>query len=225
MSSLKSLRPLLRTLTVALATTPGLLTPAAAQTPPRYALTEGRLTQALAEVREDRAPVVADVLTMRVQRGDLRTPSGNGVFFSVRDYLNWREKYPPPFNVIVASPYMRVLFTASDAKRRYLDPPPMGAAALNVDGIVVSVIPSEDFARADAIDDVVLKRFDGETIHAARRDVREVTIQNRQGASRTVSDGAFYFKLEDFEQMPVTIICIGRSGNFEIVLNIDDINY
>lgn len=201
------------------------LAPVVAQSPPRYAITEARLAQALAEVREDRAPIITDILTMRVDRGDLRTPRSDGVFVSFKDYFTWKEKHPAPFTVFVGSPYMRALATALEAKRRFMDPPPLTAAALNADGMVVSVTPGEDFARADAIDDVVLKRFDGEVIHAARRDVQEVAIQNRQGASRPVSEGAFYFTLEDFEQMPVTLICIGRAGNFEIVLNIDDIKY
>ena len=195
----------------------------AAQAPSRYAVTDGRIAQALAEVRDDRAPALADVLTLRVSRGDLRTPGGDALFSSVRDYLAWKEKHPPPFTVIVAAPYMRALFTALEAKRRYTNPPPMRAAALNADGIVVSVSPGEDFARADAIEDVVLMHFEGQIIHPARRDIREVTIQNRQGATRTLSEGAFYFTLEAFESLPVSVICIGRTGNLEIVLTVDDI--
>jgi hypothetical protein len=212
-------------LAVTLVAWTGTLTPAAAQTPPRYAITEGRVAQTLAEAREDRGPVIADVLTMRVQAGDLRTPGGEALFSSVKDYSDWKEKHPPPFAVIVASPYMRALFTVREAKRRYTDPPPMTAARLNSDGIVVSVTPGEDFARADGIEDVVLKRFDGRTIRATSREVQDVTIQNRQGASRVLSEGAFSFRLEDFEDLPVTLICIGRSGNFEIVLTLDDIKY
>jgi hypothetical protein len=59
----------------------------AAQPPPRFAITEARLAEALAEVREDRAPVLADILTLRIQRVDLRTPTGDGVFVGVKDYF------------------------------------------------------------------------------------------------------------------------------------------
>ena len=80
---------------------------------------EARLAEAFAEVREDRAPELADILTQRAHRVDLRTPTGDGMFVSLKDYLAWKEKYPPPFNVFVASPYMRALATAYEAKRRY----------------------------------------------------------------------------------------------------------
>ena len=197
----------------------------AAQSGPRFAIVEARLAEALAEVREDRAPVLADVLILRAQRFDLRTPTGDGLFVSLKDYVAWREKYPPPFNVFIASPYMRALATAYEAKRRYADPPRLSAADLNADGILVSVTPGDDFAHADAIEDVVLKRFDGRVIRAFRRAVHPASIQNRGGASKTLSEGAFYFRLEDFDQLPVTVVCIGSGGNFEIGLNLDDIRF
>jgi hypothetical protein len=197
-----------------------------AQLRPRFALTEARLEEAFAEVREDRAPELADILTQRAQRVDLRTPTGDGMFVSLKDYFAWKEKYPPPFNVFVASPFMRAVATAFDARRRYMDPPLLTAAALNADGILVSVTPGDDFARADAIDDVVLKTsYDGRIIRPFRRDVQPVSLQNRGGALKTLSAGAFYFRLEDFDQLPVTVICIGAGGNFEIGVSLDDIRF
>ena len=196
-----------QTAIVTMLVVPLLAAGAAAQRAPRYTITEGRLAEALAEARDDRTPpLAADVLAMRVQRGDLRTPAGDAVFPSAKAYASWRDKNPPPFIVVVASPYMRALFTAFEARRRYVDPPSIGAAALNRDGVLVSVVPGEDFARADAIEDVVLKRFDGQAIHPVRRQIDEVTLQNRQGASRTLTEGAFYFRLEDFEDLPLTLV-------------------
>ena len=66
-----------------------------------------------------------------------------------------------------------------------------------------SVTPGDDFTHADAIEDVVLKGFDGRIIRA----------------------GAFYFRLEDFDQLPITVICIGSGGNFEIGVSLDDIRF
>jgi len=197
----------------------------AAQMRPRFALTEARLADAFAEVREDRAHELADILTQRAQRVDLRTPTGNGMFVSLKDYFAWKEKYPPPFNVFVASPYMRALATAFEAKRRYADPALLTAASLNADGILVSVTPGDDFTHADAIEDVVLKGFDGRIIRAFRRDVQPTSIQNRGGALKTLSAGAYYFRLEDFDQLPITVICIGSGGNFEIGVSLDDIRF
>ena len=93
---------------------------------------------------------------------------------------------------------------------------------MNADGVVVSVTPGEDFTRADAIDDVVLKRADGQVVHPFRRDVQPVEIVSRSGATRPVSQGAFYFRLDDVE-LPVTVVCVGHFGNFELVVNADDV--
>ena len=53
-----------------------LLQPApAAQIRPRFALTEARLAEAFAEVREDRAPELADILTQRTASISGRRPA------------------------------------------------------------------------------------------------------------------------------------------------------
>ena len=203
----------------------GLPTTSAAQAPPRYAITEARLADAFAEVREERAPFVGDVIAMRQQRGDPARPDWEKLFLS-RDYpLRKDAPRSAPFTVYVASPYMRAIATANEARRRYAPPPPLTAADLNVDGVLVSVTPGEDFFGADAIEDLVLKRFSGEVIHAVRQDVQPTTLQNRGGASRDLTTGAFYFRLEDFDQLPVTLICIGRLGNYEIAIGFDDIRF
>ena len=197
----------------------------AAQAPPRYAITEARLADAFAEVREERAPFIGDVVAMRQRRGDPARPEWEALFLS-REYPLKREvSRVPPFAVYVASPYMRALATAYEARRRYASPPPLSAAALNIEGVLVSVTPSEDFIAADAIEDVVLKRFNGEVIHAVRQDVQPTTLQNRGGASRDLAAGAFYFRLEDFEQLPVTVVCISRLGNYEIAIGFDDVRF
>jgi hypothetical protein len=46
--------------------------------------------------------------------------------------------------------------------------------------------------------------------------VRPTTIQNRLGASRASTEGRFTFPLNVFSpDVPITIILIGKSGNFE----------
>ena len=216
---------LIHALTATVAAFAGLQTPAAAQAPPRYAITEARLAEAFAEVREERAPFVGDVIAMRQRRGDPGRPEWEGLFLS-RDYPLRRDaSRVAPFTVHVASPYMRALATAYEARRRFASPPPLTAAALNVEGVLVSVTPGDDFFGADAIEDVVLRRFNGEVIHAVRQDVQPTTLQNRGGASRDLSAGAFYFRLEDFEQLPVTVVCIGRVGNYEIAIGFDDVRF
>ncbi len=197
----------------------------AAQAPPRYAITEARLADAFAEVREERAPFLGDVVAMRQQRGDPARPEWERLFLS-RDYpLRKDSPRSAPFIVYVASPYMRAVATANEAKRRYTPPPPLTAAALNVDGVLVSVTPGEDFFGADAIEDLVLRRFNGQVIHAVRQDVQPTTLQNRGGASRDLTTGAFFFRLEDFDQLPLTLICIGRLGNYEIAIGFDDVKF
>src|SRR5438128_108444 len=94
---------LVHALTATVAAFAGLQTTPAAQAPPRYAITEARLADAFAEVREERAPFLGDVIAMREQRGEPSRPEWEKLFLS-RDYPRIAAHRPAPFTVYVASP-------------------------------------------------------------------------------------------------------------------------
>jgi len=89
---------------------------------------------------------------------------------------------------------------------------------LNSQQIVLHIGPSASFADADAIENVVLKRG-ADIVRPINRQVTPVDIRNAFSATRTVSEGDFTFPFSAFDPPTgVTIVMIGRTGNFEWAL-------
>lgn len=90
----------------------------------------------------------------------------------------------------------------------------------------MSVLPGESFPDADAIEDVVLKSDPTDPLGPAIRphlgEVQPIAIQNRGGATRELTQGAFFFRLADF-RTPIAIVCIGRAGNFNLRIYPEDL--
>ena len=148
----------------------------------------------------------------KVNRGDYRIFAGDdSQRLTAAEVLGVLKD--APFEVYLLTPYSRAAVTGADAKRRYAPPPDVTAATLNADGIIVSIDTGSNFLTADSIDAVVLSVDLGRRIVRPARTALEVrTVSNALGARKSVTVGAFYFRFEDFEQLPLAIFCVQASG-------------
>jgi len=90
----------------------------------------------------------------------------------------------------------------------------MTPESVNADGIVLSVVPGPG-ANARSIAGVTLKRGDA-VIRPLRSAVQPPAADGRAA-------GAFFFRLDDFGQLPVTIVCEGSGAPFTLALDADDL--
>ena len=86
--------------------------------------------------------------------------------------------------------------------------------AVNADGVVLSVVPGPG-ANGRSIASVTLKRAD-EVIRPVKSALQPPAADGRVS-------GAFYFRLEDFSALPVTIVCMNGTTTFSIALDGDDL--
>ena len=120
-----------------------------------------------------------------------------------------------PFSLVIESPFSRAVAALREAKRKFQDSPKLDVNDLNKGAVAVVVGPGSNFTTADGIENVVIER-NGQVVKPLSADVRPTTIQNRLGASRASTEGRFTFPLNVFSpDVPITIILIGKSGNFE----------
>lgn len=120
-----------------------------------------------------------------------------------------------PFNFALVSPLARAAYAFAEAARRYQDAPSLTLGDLNSGLVVVHVEPSDTITKADAIEDVVIRRA-GAVLRASKKDVRPITVRTLGGASAELSQGDFTFPFETFSPTePITLVLIGRKGNFE----------
>jgi hypothetical protein len=192
----------------------------------RLAITDEQLRQA---ARDSASPpaawVFSDVMTRRQVRGDYRTAGGRFVS-DLKTFTSIQQSVPHHFLIHVVTPYMRAVATYVDAKRRFAPMPQLNSESLNADGVVVSVLPGA-FADADAIEDVVARPLGAAedfAIHPTRSIVEPQTITNRAGATRELSSGVFYFPLGAFADLPLDLICVGRSGNEPFRIDVADLD-
>jgi hypothetical protein len=178
----------------------------------RFALTPDRLSVAMADPNGARLGL--SVVAGKINRGDFRIYADkDGAPMTVSDSMTRSALTDAPFDVYVLTPYIRAAVTAADARRRYAPPPVLSPAALNADGIIVSIAPSANFLTADSVDAVVLLTDLGRrTVQPVRSAPETRTVSNALGAHKTVTVGAFYFRFEDFEQLPLAIVCVQASG-------------
>jgi len=193
----------------------------------QVAISDDQIQQAMRDAHTPAAAhVFDDVMARRVVRGDYRAPGG-ALFVSFEAFSKSREALPAPFLLHISTPYLRALATFVDAVRRYAPLPALTADALNAEGVVVTVLPGENFAQADAIEDVVVRPLgspEGVAVHAQRRTVEPQTITNRAGGIRQVASGVFYFALSAFRELPLDVICIGRGGNETFRIEVQDLD-
>jgi hypothetical protein len=186
----------------------------AAQAPTlsRFALTPESLARAMADPQG--SSLALSVVAGKVNRGSYRIFAGeDGLALPADETLTRMALTAAPFDVYVLTPYIRAAVPAADARRRYAPPPVLTAAGLNADGIIVSIAPSANFLTADSVDNVVLLVDLGRRIVRPMRSALETrTVSNALGAQKSVTVGAFYFHFEDFEQLPLAIVCVEKSG-------------
>jgi hypothetical protein len=192
----------------------------------RLAVTDEQVYQAARDAGSPAAAwVFGDVMTRRRIRGDYRTAAG-GYVPDLKTFTTIQQSVPQHFLVQVVTPYMRAVATFVDAKRRFAPMPQLNSESLNADGVVVSVLPGP-FADADAIEDVVVRPLgaaDDFAIHPTRSIVQPQTITNRAGATRELSSGVFYFALSAFADLPLDVVCVGRTGNEPFRIDVTDLD-
>jgi len=159
----------------------------------QLAITDDQLHQAARDAALRPAGwIFGDVMTRRLVRGDYRTADG-GYVSDLKTFTGLLQSVAHHFLIHVATPYMRVVATFVDAKRRFASMPQLNSASLNAEGVVVTVLPG---AFADAIEEVVVRPLGAAedfAIHPTRRRVEPQTITNHAGAVRELSSGVFYF--------------------------------
>ncbi len=129
----------------------------------------------------------------------------------------------PPFTFVLWSPYTEATSRAATAKRQFQPRPTLSMDDLNRQQVVVTVVPSSNFLKAAAIENVVIKRGT-DVLRAIKADVKPVEIGNLAGAKRTVSEGHFTFPFSAFDASgPITIVLIGNSGNFEWIVTREEL--
>ena len=171
------------------------------------ALTPASLAQAIAD-GENQAPRGLPVVAARIERWIVAGVAPERLGKLTSEYALM------PYDVYLLTPFVRAASTAADAKRRAAPPPPMTPESVNADGIVLSVVPGPG-ANARSIAGVTLKRGD-----AVIRPLR--SAMQPPAADGRVS-GAFFFRLEDFSQLPVTLVCDGGAAPFTLALDADDL--
>jgi hypothetical protein len=131
----------------------------------------------------------------------------------------------PPFSVTISTPWTRAAIAALEAKRKYEPAPSLSIDALNRLGLSINVSPGSSLTTADAIENVVIKR--GEIIiRPIDRSVKPHTIQNAMGAKRELSSGSFTFEMDALQPTTdLTIVLIGKRGNYEITLIPAELSY
>jgi hypothetical protein len=98
--------------------------------------------------------------------------------------------------------------------RRHVPRPPLSVDAVNREGVVVSVIPGPTAGMADSIESVLLRRG-GTTVRPFSTSVRPVKVGD-DASARALTAGAFSFRLEDFATLPVTLVCVGPTSDYEL---------
>jgi len=170
------------------------------------ALTPASLAQAIAD-GESQPPRGLPVVAARIERWVSGGGTPEKIGKMTTDYALM------PYDVYLLTPFVRAASTAADAKRRSMAAPAMTPDGVNADGVVVSVVPGPG-ANARSIAGVTLKRGDA-VIRPVKSAVQPPAADGR-------ASGAFYFRLEDFSPLPVTLVCEGGAAPFSLALDADD---
>jgi hypothetical protein len=126
-----------------------------------------------------------------------------------------------PFSVFIESPFVRAASQVSEARRKYQPQPVLNVGVLNASKVTVVVSPGRDFTKADAIENVVIKRGT-DILRPTATTLTPTVISNAMGASRELSQGRFTFDFPAFAtDAPITMVLIGRTANTEIPVPVD----
>jgi len=179
---------------VSIAAAAALVAAVHAQEAPPLKLTPETLAQAIAD-GESQQPRGLPVVAARIERWLSGTVAPQTLGKMTAEYALM------PYDVYLLTPFVRAASTAADAKRRAIAMPAMTPDGVNADGVVVSIVPGPG-ANARSIASVTLKR--GEEV------IRPIKSAVQPPAADGRVSGAFYFRLEDFSALPVTLECAGN---------------
>ncbi len=119
------------------------------------------------------------------------------------------------FYFIIKSPYQTAKSLSRTARLKFEPRPTVSVADLNSRQVVIHVYPSDNFAKADAIQNVVIKRG-SEVLRPIKAVVTPTEIKNLTGATRIVAEGDFTFPFGAFDpSTAITIALIGKDGTHE----------
>jgi hypothetical protein len=135
-----------------------------------------------------------------------------------------RQVNQSPFSFFIETQYSMVAGRVAFATMKFRDEAPPVKEEANARLVSIEVSPGRDFTRADAIENVVLRRGDL-AIKPVRQSIVPETIQNRLGARRELTSRSFSFPFEAFlPDVAVSIIFVGRGGNFEWTLTTEELS-
>jgi hypothetical protein len=192
---------------VSIAAAAALVAAVHAQEAPPLKLTPETLAQAIAD-GESQQPRGLPVVAARIERWLSGTVAPQTLGKMTAEYALM------PYDVYLLTPFVRAASTAADAKRRSIAMPAMTPDGVNADGVVVSIVPGPG-ANARSIASVTLKRGE-QVIRPVKSDVQPAAADGR-------ASGAFYFHIEDFLTLPVTLDCVGGAAPFSITLDANDL--
>lgn len=140
------------------------------------------------------------------------------------DYKMMEKLKDPPFFVTVSTPFTRTAAIALEARRTFQTPAFPTLDALNAERLIVTVSPGSSLITVDAIENVVVKHGDTVT-KPLRAEVTPTVVQNAMGAKKESARGAFMFDFYVFDPQygPLTLVLIGKRGNFEWEMTAQDL--
>jgi hypothetical protein len=130
-----------------------------------------------------------------------------------------------PFFVNISTPFTRAAWIALEARRTFQNPVFPSLDALNANRLVVSVSPGSSLLTVDTIENVVVKHGDTLT-KPLRAEVHPTVVQNAVGVKKESAEGEFVFDFSVFDPQygPLTLVLIGKHGNFEWEMTADDLS-
>jgi len=116
------------------------------------------------------------------------------------------------YSAWIATPFSRIAFSVFDALQRHERPKPLEAGDANMWGVGIYVYPAEDYASADAIQRILIRRA-GNTIEPATTTLAPVYLTSPAGVKKELSKGFFAFPADVFAPTSeITIVLIGSAG-------------
>lgn len=177
-----------------------------------------RLAEAIAAGERGEIPV-EDVMLRRIADDAL---PGDTAAATIAAYQS------APFVVMVTTPYTRAQSAAFIAKHQDQPRPRLTIAQMNAGLVTVVVAPSPNAATADAVEDAMLVRGDGdvEVTRPVRFSVQPVPLEDEIGGTRPGAIGRFVFPFAAFDPdlPPPTLVIVGARGAYRWAMTQDDID-
>jgi hypothetical protein len=130
-----------------------------------------------------------------------------------------------PFFVNISTPFTRAAWITIEARRTFQNPVFPSLDTLNANRLVVSVSPGSSLLTVDTIENVIIKHGDMVT-KPLRAEVHPTVVQNAVGVKKESAEGGFVFDFYVFDPQygPLTLVLIGKRGNFEWEMTADDLS-